>query len=490
MHGDLLIIGAGATGVSAFVNAVRTARHRSIRIVDPRDVGRGMAFGESHPDLLTNSSCEANSLVPDEPYDFVDYLRGRGLSCAPHDVVPRGLLGEYVAQRFEEYSALAVARGIQVERTRARARCVGKGTGGYRVELSDGTAVRASDVVVAAGLEKPRVPELMRAHQDDPAFLPSPFPADRLSRRVPPGSRVLVLGSRQSAVDAALLLCGDGSRVTMASPSGQLPAVRTATPLLPASVTAAKGIASLDPSDPRLASKLTRIIVESVRQRDARPLREQITGATDPVHRLRAEIALAESGACAWQDVAVGVSAELAAWLPTLPPPARSSVLRAFHTVGRRYATALILPNARKLLGHIDRGALCLARDYPVRVRRCGPVWSVQWPDGDSSTVDRVVSACGYEPPALWHDPTDDSIHLEHAPLHALPVDRLAADLRIRTSEEAPPENIWVVGAATHVRVLFFATLLYIAAHQAKDVALQLGASPMPALHELAELSH
>ncbi|ATL26070.1 FAD/NAD(P)-binding protein [Streptomyces formicae] len=490
MHGDLLIIGAGATGVSVFVNAVRTARHRSIRIVDPRDVGRGIAFGEYHPDLLTNSSCEANSLVPDEPYDFVDYLCDRGLSRAPHDVVERRLLGEYVAHRFEEYSVLAAARGVRVERIRARARSIGKRTGGYRVALSDGTEVRASDVVVAAGLEKPRIPELMRAHQDDPTFLASPFPADRLARRVPPGSRVLVLGSRQSAVDAALLLCGDGSRVTMASPSGQLPAVRTATPLLPASVTASQGIASLDSADPRLVRKLTRIMVESVRQCDARPLREQMTGATDPVQRLRAETALAESGACAWQDVAVGVSAELAAWIPTLPPPARAKVLKAFHTVGRRYATALILPNARKLLGHIDRGALRLARDYPVRVRRRGPVWSVEWPDGDVSTVDRVVSACGYEPPVLWHDTTDDSIHLEHAPRHALPVDRLGADLRIRTSAQAPPENIWVVGAATHVRVLFFATLLYIAAHQAKDVALQLGASTARDLQELAELSH
>ncbi|MGA4846757.1 FAD/NAD(P)-binding protein [Streptomyces sp. G5(2025)] len=490
MHGDLLIIGAGATGVSCFVNAVRAARHRSIRIVDPRDVGRGLAFGESHPDLLTNSSCEANSLVPDEPYDFVDYLRGRGLSPAPRDVVPRGLLGAYIAQRFAEYSALAVARGVRVEQTRAGARSIGKDADGYRVGLSDGTEVRASDVVIAAGLDTPRVPELMRAHQDDPAFLASPFPAERLSRRVPPGSRVLVLGSRQSAVDAALLLCGEGGHVTMASPSGQLPAVRTATPLLPPSATAAKGIASLDPSDPHLVPRLTRIIVESVRQCDARPLREQITGVSDPVHRLRAEIALAESGACAWQDVAVGVSAELAAWLPTLPPPARSTVLRAFRTVGRRYATALILPNARKLLGHIDRGALRLAREYPVRVRRRGPVWSVEWPDGDVSTVDRVVSACGYEPPTLWHDRRDDSIHLEQAPRHARPVDQLSADLRLRVSPEASPENIWVVGAATHVRVLFFATLLYIAAHQAKDVALQLGARSTPALHELAELSH
>ncbi len=486
MRGDLLIIGAGATGVSVFANAVRHAHHRSIRLIDPREVGRGVAFGETHPDLLTNSSCEVNSLFVDEPYDFVDYLRGHGLSYTPQDVVPRRYLGEYCAQRFEEHAALARARGTRVERSRARALSIGRDGEGYRVRLSDGSEVRGSDVVICSGLERPRLPDLMREHEGHPAFTVGSFPAERLLRRVPTASRVLLIGSRQSAVDAALLLCGQGDRVTMTSPSGALPSVRTRTPLLPAAVTAPARIRELPVSGTNPVPELTRIFVRSVRQGDARPLAEQFTAESDPVRRLRAEIALAESGACAWQDIAVGVSAELADWLPTLPAATRSEVLAAFRETGRRYATALILPNARKMLGHIDGGALELAPTHPARVSRQGAEWAVEWPDGRTRTFDHVVSACGYEPPTLWRDPLNGDIHLDGAPRHAVRVDHLGPDLRVRASADAQPENVWIVGAGTHVRVLFFATLLYVAARQARDVAAQLASPAEPASREPA----
>ena len=75
----LVIVGGGASGVAAFVAAVRYGVAQSIDIVDPRGIGRGTAFAARRAALLCNTSVETMSIVDDNPDDFLAYLHSIGV---------------------------------------------------------------------------------------------------------------------------------------------------------------------------------------------------------------------------------------------------------------------------------------------------------------------------------------------------------------------------------------------------------------------------
>ncbi|MEV5137757.1 FAD/NAD(P)-binding protein [Streptomyces syringium] len=492
---DVVIVGAGFAGTSVFLHLVRALLRpgprtrtgpagrpvRSVQVVDPHPVGWGLAFGDSDPLLVCNSAADVNSLLADRPTDFIDYLRARGAPSGPQDCVPRARMAEYCHDRHIEARALAVAHGIEVRHVRDTAVSVSAWSGGHRVRLRGGQEITGDEVVVCTGVHRPRVPDGFAAFAGHPRYLDSPYPADRIRDGLSPGSRVLVLGTRQSAVDAALLLCRDGHRTTMTSPSGLLPAVRQSLAAPVRDFPPLAGIARLDAADPRLEAKVTRCAVEAVRLIDRRPLRAQTSAAADPVRRLREETALVESGACSWPGVVVPLLEEVIALSAALPAARRRALIAHFAWFVGRYATALTVLNARRLLAHFETGALRMAPGYPRAVSFGRGAWRVEWqrttPTGSGAGFDYVVNATGFLPPELCWDSDGKSVHLDGAPGPAAAVDHLEADLRLRLAPGAQPEHIWVAGVGTHLRIPFSNHLRNVV-RQARQVADEIAALP------------
>lgn len=462
MGRHVVIVGAGFAGTSVFLHLIRAASERgggrppprSVRLVDPRPVGWGVAFGDRDPLLLCNSAAEVNSLRSDDPGDFVAYLRQRhAWTGAPQDCVPRARMAEYCQDRYAEARALAGALGIEAGHVPATVESVDACPDGRRVvRLSTGRRLPADAVVVCTGVHRPRVPDGFAGFTGHPRYLDSPYPSDR-TRRLRPGSRVLVLGTRQSAVDAALLLGRDGHRVTMTSPSGLLPAVRHSlgAPVRP--FPSIDGIARLDPGDPALEDKVRRRVVEAVRLLSDRPLRHQVSTAADPVRRLRENTALVEAGACAWPGVVVAALEAVIALSEKLSAKRRAALMRRFSWFVGRYATAMTVVNARRLLELFDGGVLRLAGSYPRAVSVDDDGWRVWRPGGEEAErFDHVVNGTGFQQPALHRSPDGVSLSLSGG---ATTVDRLDADLRVRPYPGAPPEPVWLAGVGTHVRIPF-----------------------------------
>ncbi|WP_338932905.1 FAD/NAD(P)-binding protein [Streptomyces netropsis] len=492
---DVVIVGAGFAGTSVFLHLVRALLRpgirtrtgpaarpvRSVQVVDPNPTGWGLAFGDSDPLLVCNSAADVNSLLADRPTDFIDYLRERGAPPEPQDCVPRARMAEYCHDRHTDARALAIAHGIEVRHVRDTAVSVSAGAGGHRVRLRGGQEITGDEVVVCTGVHHPRVPDGFADFPGHPRYLDSPYPAGRIRGGLPPGSRVLVLGTHQSAVDAALLLCRDGHRTTMASPSGLLPAVRRSLAAPVRDFPPLEGIARLDPADPRLEAKVTRCAVEAVRLLDRRPLRAQTSTAADPVRRLREETALVEAGACAWPGVVVPLLEGVIALSAGLPAARRRALIAHFAWFVDRYATALTVVNARRLLDHFETGALRMAPAYPRAVSFDDDAWRVQWPQrspgGSRASFDYVVNATGFRPPELCWDTDGKAVHLGGVPGPAVAVDGLEADLRLRLRPGTEPEHIWVVGVGTHLRIPFSNHLRNVV-RQARQVADEISAVP------------
>ncbi|MFJ2115960.1 FAD/NAD(P)-binding protein, partial [Streptomyces sp. NPDC087850] len=303
MGRHVVIIGGGATGVSLFSRLSGVTGMASISIVDPNPVGLGTAFGTTDPLLLCNTSVDVTSMDPDGESDLLGYLAGRGWPVHRDDFVPRHLVGQYCRERYLQRRREAEQAGVLVRHHLSRARTVSPvGAEGYAVELADGTKLTATDVFLCPGLDRPVVPEVVAGHLGHPALATSPYPVEEL-RRLPVNSRVLVLGSKLTAVDAVLVLGRDRHRIVMASESGALPAVRTRLrrPRTPRLDSAAWN--ALSPHSPSLDREVTRLVLTAVAQAgNGTALRSQTSTAAGPVERLAEDLEIATSGRAHWQD--------------------------------------------------------------------------------------------------------------------------------------------------------------------------------------------
>ncbi|WP_198659266.1 FAD/NAD(P)-binding protein [Nocardiopsis sp. FIRDI 009] len=483
MRRTVVVIGGGATGVSALLHIAPLPQVARVDVVDPRPPGLGPAFGDPDPALLCNTSLDVTSLRPDGPSDLLTYLGVRGWPVANGTFVPRFLVGQYCRERYLWARDRAAERGATVAHVRDRAEAVRSTGGGYRVELASGASLVASDVLVCAGLSTPRPPDLVRPHLGHEALSESPYPVARL-RGLPADARVLVLGTGLSAIDAALVLCSGGRRVTMASPSGRLPAVRTRLTRpersrLDLSCLGTPGVAPTD-RDPAVLRSLVSALAKVA---PGLPLRHQVAAGGDPVARLREETELAERGLTAWQDLVSEVIDQVNEHTVDWPPHERSALLARYREAVFRYVSAIPLANARALVGHCDDGLLSVADGSPTRLDRAGDRWRVRWRSG-AEDFDHVVCATGLREPRLRVDPPD-TLRLESGGAEPTDEERplVTERLRVRLAADRPEERIWLLGSTSRPRTAIPNYLREAAAH-ARAVADQWAATPPPLTQE------
>lgn len=473
------IVGAASIGVSVLGNIVDTVASGPdpITLIDPRPPGAGPVFNCENSLILCNTSAAIGSLLPHKPSDFLNYLASCGRPTNPEAFTSRDVVSEYTRARYTEYVARAAVRGCEVRHHRGRVRSVRRREGGgYEVHLDDGVALEFDRIVICVGFASAKIADGITPYIRHPRVVLSPYPGSLLRQRVTgTRSRVLILGTRLSAIDAALVLCDAGHQVTMASRSGALPSVRNRMLVAPVNLPSLDRIGDLALDDPLVHRKLTRIVIEAVRAIAPIPLRQQLSSAVDPVPRLREEVELALAGRCVWQDVWGQLLDRIIAWTGQMPLRAREHLLSPYRTLIWQYGASMPVGNAQKLLQHIDAGRLKLARYDPARVAADHAGFDVGLRHGEYGRFDFVVNAVGYNYPRLYAQ--GDTLHLNDAPPNATVIEHLETSLRVRMTPTAPAENIWLVGPTTHINNPF-ANYLRGSVAQAAHVTAQLVASP------------
>ena len=184
---DLVIVGAGVSGMAAAVEAKR----------------RGLSF---------------RVLEAAQPFaTLIDFPKAKPIYTYPPDMVPAGALAVRATVKealVEELQDQVARAGIEV--IRARAERIGRGDGHLLVILSEGEPLRARNVLVATGrsgnFRRLGVPgeDLGKVYHrlHDPADFAR--------------QRVLVVGGGDTAVEAAVALAAAGARVTLSYRKGEL----------------------------------------------------------------------------------------------------------------------------------------------------------------------------------------------------------------------------------------------------------------------------
>ncbi|MFT4247268.1 MAG: FAD/NAD(P)-binding protein [Pseudomonas sp.] len=152
---DIAIIGGGASGVLAAIQLLRQARAAlHIVLLEPAGaLAEGVAYASGRDEHLLNVQAGAMSAFPDQPGDFIAYLRGRPEFA---DLSDAELALRYVARRhYADYlrECLRQARSgamARCEVIRDRVLALDKHGGGVRLQLA-GAELQARGVVLATG---------------------------------------------------------------------------------------------------------------------------------------------------------------------------------------------------------------------------------------------------------------------------------------------------------------------------------------------------
>jgi len=193
---DVAIVGAGPYGLSI-------AAHLRARAVDFRIFGQPLIFWRRMlpRTRLKSPDFGSNIYTPEPGHTFIEWCDARGLSRA--EPIPMS--------QFTDY-AVDTQRRILPQVEQEDVTGVRQAADGFELTTSDGSCVRARRVIVATGLTSyARIP---RALSGLPREVVS-HTSDHSSYAGWKGRQVIVVGSGQSAVEAAGSLVDNGAVVQM-----------------------------------------------------------------------------------------------------------------------------------------------------------------------------------------------------------------------------------------------------------------------------------
>ena len=472
---DVVLVGGGPSAVAALGALLKEGEPRSITILDRSEIGIGRVFGPhcaGDPALLCNSCAGVTYVDDDDPSEFVKFLAACGWPATSDDYTPRFVFGEFVRHRYLELADRARHRGIPLVQIRARATTIRGDGDGYALNLDTGAVLRATDVLLCVGMERPTVPPLVADHLDHPRLLHGTYPVSRL-RNLPAASHVLVLGLRSSGLDAAQVLSAAGHSAVLTSPSGRVSAVRDRLRIPPRTSLNTDRWLALDPDDPEVEAKARELLAASLATvGEGLSVAEQIVAPAAAPARLRDEIELAESERTKWSDLAFDAILLLNQLVGGWDDEARRRLLPGLYEILSRYVNALPLLIAQRLLESIDDEQVTISPVFLETLRLSGKGWTVAWADGRAEAFDAVIVATGYDFPRFTcHGP--DGFEITNA--GALSPDdelvRMSDRLRLDWAS-GRFERVWALGPATNQRFPL-AHIIFLAAKHAAVIAPQ-----------------
>ncbi len=194
----IAIIGMGVAGISVLREWTKEQkRDPSIQITvfgDKETFGTGKAYQSDDAGLLMNQAAEFTSMIPENHYDFVEWMRENyGEEDAASKFYPRAQFGEYVTERMNGWLAQSRAHIIQEKVETIRMLPNDR----FRLTWPSQTA-EFDAVHLCTGNLPYKDPYDLRDH---PNAIGDPFPMDKKLSQIPHGATVGVVGTGLTSID-------------------------------------------------------------------------------------------------------------------------------------------------------------------------------------------------------------------------------------------------------------------------------------------------
>ena len=207
----VVVVGGGCSGTLVTTQLLRQHPVRPLRVVmiEPKTVGRGIAYGTTCASHLLNSPAGTMSAYGEQPQHFVQWARRRRPDTLESSFLPRGLYGDYLRSVLADAMA-AAPRSTSLSRTRGEVVAVNFRRGSQKalVGLADGGHIEADRVILAIGNLPPAHPRGADARLlRNPRYVADPWKPGGLSEV---SGSVLLIGTGLTALDVALALEDQG----------------------------------------------------------------------------------------------------------------------------------------------------------------------------------------------------------------------------------------------------------------------------------------
>lgn len=226
----IVIIGGGFSGTVLAARLLRTL-HQPTQLVlveKKSELGRGVAYAKRDYPHLLNVPASRMSADSRDPLQFVRFAKRRDQSVDGERFLARELYGDYL-ESFLLSAKRFAPRHLSLIRITAQAHRIEPQENSERlcVELSNGDALLADDVVLATGNPPPAELPCEEAVRMHPAYFDNPW---SLTADYSPWQKVLIIGTGLSMADAVMQLQDNANGVPQLhaiSRHGLLPLAQT-----------------------------------------------------------------------------------------------------------------------------------------------------------------------------------------------------------------------------------------------------------------------
>lgn len=369
---SIAIVGGGASGSAVVIKLAQSLTHRkghlkSLTIFDPLPIGVGLAFNSSHNFILCNTSIAVNSLYSRDQAHLLRWLQHNPALCDEWSIdlnkihlssfIPRGLYQKYLAFYLHDAIALLREEGVTVEFATAEVNSIAKHEKFYTIETTTELFCSFNHVFVCTGLNKKRNLNSTR-ELDQNQVLQNMYNEEEFNRFIKGKKDFLIIGMKQSAIDAALMLRKNSSTssIKMVSRTGVFPAVRSRM-LNKDGFFAEDLFLDLKNLDTRDSLSL---VFEYLKYEKI-GISTQDDRKQEPLSKLASEL-LAANQSCAnettWEDVVCDAITFLNTYWSTLSKRQKRTIKTLLEKVFFRYISAIPTVNARALLEMEQHGIL------------------------------------------------------------------------------------------------------------------------------------
>jgi uncharacterized NAD(P)/FAD-binding protein YdhS len=202
----IAVVGAGFSGVMTALHLLRRTQAVKVVLIERRSpIGLGAAYATDDPAHRLNVRAGNMSAWPDQPDDFVAWLKDQALDIGPGGFATRGDYGRYLQGMLTALAAGPEAAG-RLLITPDEITAIEPAGDGWILTCGMGRTITADAVVLALGNPPPRAPEAVGPELEaSDAYVADPW---RWSLDGPPegDGPILLLGSGLTMIDAALSL--------------------------------------------------------------------------------------------------------------------------------------------------------------------------------------------------------------------------------------------------------------------------------------------
>lgn len=361
----IAFVGGGPSCVAAYLELADrlSCDIREIIIFDPLGVMGSPAFNAETDALITNTSVGVTSIKPKCDYDFLSWIRSnhRDRDYTPESFVPRRFVGDYIRDKFEAARKHLNSIGCTTRIVTSSVYDVMQDTVNQHIIRTETKDYQGFDnVLICTGCAARLLPDSFADHPD---AVPNPYPETKLLRATCGAKNILIIGSKLSAIDAALTLLSrlNPPTLTMVSHSGALPSVRDA--LLVHATQHFDANAITEAAGEDLYKVALRAAIQDLKNAKGSEKNPAAIFASSPTEQLAEDINACEVGGNYWQRSMGSFIDEINELWPLLSIQNQLRFKDKFHNFNSRLISAFPIENARAVHAALVSGQLSILSD-------------------------------------------------------------------------------------------------------------------------------